>query len=355
MGPYGVSIALETLHECVRSLPNASTPAFLAASPIPGWSDSPMNYLQSFGTRADEIARLLWALLTLSIGVVVIITILTIAGIFVRATRLRIGEGHREPVVRRADGLSWLIVGGSLSTLALAGAMAWSAYTMASIDRARHEPTLSIEVTGHQWWWQIRYLNDDPSRIFETANEIHIPVGEPVRFLVRTADVIHSFWIPALGGKIDLIPNQTNVTWLEASKPGVYRGQCGEYCGRQHAHMAILVVADEPSDFSTWLDAQRQPARVTETVAKETDRLFIMRCGACHSVRGTIAGGILGPDLTHVMSRKGLAANTLPNTVANLAGWIANPQTIKPGSLMPNLALTPPELTVIRHYLTTLQ
>ena len=132
--------------------------------------------------------------------------------------------------------------------------------TLADTEPPHGKPAFTIEVTGHQWWWQVRYLSDQPSRTFNTANEIHIPVGEPVRVKLVSADVIHSFWIPALGGKTDLIPGQTNVTWIEADKPGVYRGQCTEYCGKQHAHMALTVVASEPNEFEAWWNAQLEGA-----------------------------------------------------------------------------------------------
>jgi cytochrome c oxidase subunit 2 len=201
----------------------------------------------------------------------------------------------------------------------------------------------------------VRYVSDAPSRIFETANEIHIPVGEPVRLKLTSADVIHTFWVPAISGKTDLIPGQTNVTWLQADEPGVYWGQCNEYCGRQHAHMALRLFADPPEEFQAWWDAQLESAEPPETELGRTGQTnFVLRCGACHAVRGTLAGGDRGPDLTHLMSRTTLAAGMLPNTVGHLSGWIANPQFIKPGSEMPNLDLSGPQLDAIRSYLLTL-
>jgi cytochrome c oxidase subunit 2 len=189
-----------------------------------------------------------------------------------------------------------------------------------------------------------------------TANEIHIPVGEPVRLKLGSADVIHTFWVPTLSGKTDLIPGQTNLTWLEADTPGVYRGQCNEYCGQQHAHMALAVYADAPDEFGAWWDRQVQAADRPEAAAvSQGQRQFLLRCGACHAVRGTLAGGRVGPDLTHLMSRSTIAAGMLPNTVGHLSGWVANPQFIKPGSKMPNLELSGPELDEIRSYLLTLQ
>ncbi|MBU6528306.1 cytochrome c oxidase subunit II [Methylocystis sp. MJC1] len=314
-----------------------------------------MNYLEAFGGKAGSIATLTWALLILSIAVVVIITALTLAAVLRRRSPRRATEADREPLAREESGLSWITIGVAISTVALLGGMAWNAYTMAAINRPPHDPALTIRVIGHQWWWQFRYKSDDPSQIFDTANEAHIPVGQTVRFEVETADVIHSFWIPALGDKIDLIPGQTNETWLEAGQPGVYRGQCSEYCGRQHAHMAITVVADAPKDFEAWRAAQLRPAKPQAGTLASAQTLFVARCGACHTVRGAGAGGALGPDLTHLMSRRDIAANTLPNTIANLSGWIADPQTIKPGAKMPVLELSAPELATIRQYLETLE
>jgi cytochrome c oxidase subunit II len=314
----------------------------------------PMNYLQAFGAKAEAIALLTWALLLLSIVVVALVALLTAAGVLARRTSLPVSEIGEEPIVRRGGGLSWITIGVSLSTLALFGAMAWNAYTMAAINRPPIAPAVTIEVTGHQWWWAFRYESDTPGEVFDTANEAHVPVGAPVRLEVRTEDVIHSFWIPALGDKIDLIPGQTNVTWFQADRPGVYRGQCAEYCGRQHAHMAIVVVADPPEKFRSWRDAQTRPAPKPKQELAAGAALFTARCGACHMVRGGLAGGRLGPDLTHVASRGAIAADTLTNTKANLSGWIADPQGMKPGAKMPTLDLPAPELNAIRDYLESL-
>jgi cytochrome c oxidase subunit 2 len=322
---------------------------------MPTPADPAMNYLEAFGEKAEAISLLTWALLILSIAVVAIIALLTAAGVTMRRTSLAAEDAKREPVLRPSGGLSWITVGVALSTLALFASMAWNAYTMAAVNRPPRAPALTIEVIGHQWWWQFRYKSDDPAQTFETANEAHIPIGAPVRLEVRTQDVIHSFWIPALGEKIDLIPSQTNVTWFEAEKPGVYRGQCAEYCGQQHAHMAIAVVAETPEAFQAWRVAQLHPAEAQQGGLIEGEALFQARCSACHTVRGTLAGGKLGPDLTHVASRLGIAANTLQNTTATLSGWIADPQRIKPGNKMPTLDLRASELGAIRRYVQSLK
>ncbi len=318
-------------------------------------ANAPMNYLQSFGPKAHAIANLTWALLILSILVVVIISAAVLVGILRRRALPPGNEVRLEPISHGSgSGVLWLYIGMGLSTLALLGAMVWTGYTMAATHRPLRDPKLTIEIIGHQWWWQVRYLSPDNSRVFDTANEIHIPVGEPVQFNVRTQDVIHSFWVPPIGDKLDLIPNQTNVTWLEASQPGTYRGQCAEFCGLQHAHMGLLVVADRLEDFQRWWDDQLKPAATTPQTAMG-EALFTVRCGACHTVRGTRAGGRLGPDLTHLMSRQTIAAATLPNKIAYLSGWISDPQRIKPGNLMPTLAISGPELAHIRDFLSGLK
>ncbi|HEX6957887.1 MAG TPA: cytochrome c oxidase subunit II [Ferrovibrio sp.] len=318
---------------------------------------APLNYLQAFGIKADKVVPLIWGLAVISIIVVVIVSVLVLVGALRRGRAFSPNPDAMPPVERAGSGLPWITIGVGLSTLVLIAAMVWTVATMAAINRPSRQPDLTIEVRAHQWWWEARYLSGDPSRIFRTANEIHIPVGPPVKINLASSDVIHSFWVPAIGGKLDAIPGQTNATWLEARKPGTYRGQCTEYCGLQHARMGFVVVAEPPDEFRAWWDSQlrAQASSGPHDGLAGGRQLFVQRCGACHTVRGTQAGGIMGPDLTHVMSRGTIAAGTLPNTTANLAGWIANPQTIKPGSLMPNIGLSGPELASIRAYVETLK
>jgi cytochrome c oxidase subunit 2 len=180
-----------------------------------------------------------------------------------------------------------------------------------------------------------------------------------VRFRLKGADVIHSFWVPALGGKTDTIPGQTNVTWLEADQPGRYRGQCAEFCGFEHARMALEVVADRPAAFQAWWSHQLTAAQPPPPATAAGEALFVQKCGACHTVRGAIsegaaAGGQVAPDLTHLMSRRLIAAGAAPNTPVGLSAWIANPQSLKPGTLMPTLYLSGPQLNDVRDYLETL-
>jgi cytochrome c oxidase subunit 2 len=194
-------------------------------------------------------------------------------------------------------------------------------------------------VIGHQWWWQIQYVGLGPSNRLETANEIHIPVGQPVELTLESRDVIHSFWVPALHGKVDLIPGVENHLRLQADRPGTYEGQCAEFCGAEHARMRFLVVAQSPEDFAKWMHDQSQPAQPPlEAAAIHGADLFQSRaCGLCHTVRGTQALGTIGPDLTHFGSRQRLAADSLPNQHAYVAAWITRAQSFKPGALMPDV------------------
>jgi cytochrome c oxidase subunit 2 len=210
---------------------------------------------------------------------------------------------------------------------------------------------------GRQWWWEIRYPEAIPSNRVITANEIHIPVGVPVRVMLSATDVIHSFWVPQLGGKRDLIPGHDAETWLRADSAGTYRGQCAEFCGHQHAKMALVVVAEPRAEFDEWLARQRQAADSQLTPEQTAGRDVFMRstCALCHGIRGTDAGGTVGPDLTHLASRGSIASGTLPNTREHLANWIRDPQGIKPGVKMPATPLTDAELQALVSYLGSLR
>ena len=216
---------------------------------------------------------------------------------------------------------------------------------------------LTIEITGYQWWWAVRYKDPNPGNTFTTANEIHIPVGVPVTFELRANDVIHSFWVPNLSGKKDLIPGKIATIWLQADRPGIYRGQCAEYCGLQHAHMALWVVAEPAQQFYAWRQNQ-----VQSSVTPATDRqrqgqqVFLSSpCVMCHAINGTPAGSNYGPNLTHVGSRSMIAAATLPNTREHLQQWVVDSQQIKPGNKMPRNDLSADELNALLDYLQSLK
>jgi cytochrome c oxidase subunit 2 len=312
----------------------------------------PLGMFAPSGVGARDISPLLWGLIWLSVVVIVLIAVAVVAGIVVRA------PGDRDPalvkVERSGNGLWWIYGGVGISTIVLIAFVGWTIATMAGIAKPPHPAAFTIEVSARQWWWGFKYDDVDPARVFSTANEIHIPVGVPVHFTLTSPDVIHSFWVPALGGKTDVIPGRTNEMWLEADKPGVYRGQCSEYCGEEHAQMALFVFAEPEAQFETWRAEQMKPAASVSGAAALGETQFVTNCGKCHTVRGSDAHGTAGPDLTHLMSRTTIAAGMLDNTIGNLSGWIADPQAIKPAAKMPNVDLSGPQLQSVLAYLETL-
>ena len=213
--------------------------------------------------------------------------------------------------------------------------------------------SMTIRVVGHQWFWEVRY----PGTTAVTANELHIPIDTRVRVVATTADVIHSFWVPQLNRKIDMIPGHTNSTLLDADSAGVYRGQCAEFCGLQHAHMAMRVFAQPRPQFQSWLRNMAAPARSPATGAERRGEQVFMssQCASCHEIRGTSAQGTVGPDLTHLAGRTTLAADTIPNNAVWLRRWIEDPQTIKPGNKMPALGLGGSQLRTVVAYLRSLR
>jgi cytochrome c oxidase subunit 2 len=312
--------------------------------------ESSPSFLRTYGFVAGREAWLGWILLGIATVVVLVVSALVVAGALRRA---RPEPGRIE---REGEGLRWIVIGGIVvPSLVLVGVLVLTATTQAAIATPAGTD-LTVRVTGRQWWWEVTYLNLSPSLIATTANEIHIPVGRPVRLQVVSGDVIHSFWIPELAGKTDLIPGQENVMWIEADRPGVYHGQCAEYCGLQHAKMAMEVVAESPDAFARWLERQRAPAAAPAGIDTASGaRVFATTaCGLCHTVRGTMAGGRLGPDLTHVAGRRTIAAGTIANTRGNLLGWIENPRAFKPGTLMPAVPLKGRELDDLTAYLQSL-
>jgi cytochrome c oxidase subunit 2 len=216
---------------------------------------------------------------------------------------------------------------------------------------------LHLTVTAHQWWWQVEYKNPDQSKRIDSANEINVPVGVPVEIELRSSDVIHSFWVPSLQGKRDLIPGHIGSIVIQAERPGVFRGQCAEFCGLQHAKMALWVNALRPADFARWAAEERAPSRIPSTPAERAGEQVFMKspCPLCHNVQGTAASGQTGPDLTHFGSRRSIAAGTLPNTRGFLGGWILDPQHIKPGNQMPTMQLEQGELDPLVTYLESLR
>jgi cytochrome c oxidase subunit II len=220
-------------------------------------------------------------------------------------------------------------------------------------DKGPQPDALFVTVVGHQWWWEVRY----PSFGVVTANELHVPVSDaasprPTFLRLESADVAHSFWVPQLAGKTDLIPNHPNSMWFEPRVEGIFLGNCAEFCGLQHANMLLRVVVQSPGEFIQWVAQQKR----TPQIEHPGEKLFLsLSCVNCHAVAGTPAAGTFGPDLSHVMSRETLGAGVMPNTPDNLRRWIRDPQTMKPGNLMPNMQLSDRELDRVHSYLSALK
>jgi cytochrome c oxidase subunit II len=319
-------------------------------------SATPLGYLSAAGQRAHAILGLTWFMLLVSITVCVVITILLWGGMRRARSSGGAAETRAAAVVRTAAGERWIGIGLLISAVPLLVALVWTMMTLAAVAEPSSAPGLVLDVTGHQWWWEVRYDASAPDQIFTTANEIHIPVNTRVQVRLHGADVIHSFWVPKLTGKTDTIPGQTNVSWLEAASAGRYLGQCTEYCGWQHAHMRLEVVAESAADFERWRAQQLAPAASPAGAAQARGLALVeFRCGLCHQVRGTSAGSAVGPDLTHLESRRTIAAGMLPNQPGSLAAWIEDAQDIKPGNSMPNQGLSAQEVSDVVAYLESLK
>lgn len=306
------------------------------------------SIFQTAGPMSRRLASLGWAMIVIGTLVFLVVMATLLVPIWRKRNAPRV-DGPPPPVNEGA----WVLYGGALvPAVILAGIFVLTlGVYRATVPNARHP--LTIDVIGHQWWWEVRY----PEQHIVTANEIHIPVSRPVRVRLESDDVIHSFWIPNLAGKTDAIPGVTNAAWLEADQAGTWRGECAEYCGTQHAHMALSVVAQPSGEFARWAAKESGTAvQPADSAALEGEHVFLTsQCVFCHTVRGTQAGGRVGPDLTHIGSRLTLASGTLPNTRGNLGGWIENPDRIKPGTKMPSVPLDGVQLEAIITYLESLK
>jgi cytochrome c oxidase subunit 2 len=309
--------------------------------------------LEPAGPAANTISRLSWF-----VYILFTVVALVMWGLLWWVAVRRRGTFDEHEPFDAGGGRPWILVGGLgiplvvLGTIFVMGqqAMKQSPHAVMSAP--------DIRLVGHQWWWEVRYVGGAPDRHFATANEIHIPVGQTVHLELASVDVIHSFWVPNLSGKVDLIPGQANQMQLRADKPGVYQGKCAEYCGTQHASMRIIVVAEPASEFENWRARQLEPASSPSTPQEvRGQEVFMSRaCSLCHNIRGTLAGGAVAPDLTHLASRRGLAANMLSNDNANLAAWVTHAQGLKPGARMPNvMQFSGEELQYLVSYLAQLR
>jgi cytochrome c oxidase subunit II len=301
------------------------------------------------GPAAENIASLWWLMFGLGTAVFIAVTVLLLYAVRKRRRYDLYAEVDMDP----PDGRSWIWWGGIiLPAVILAITFAATMVSLSAIARPQSAPALEIEVTGRQWWWEVRY----PGLDFTTANELHLPVGEPALIHLTSGDVIHSFWVPQVHGKLDLNPGEINSFIFESDQTGIYRGLCAEFCGLQHANMQFMVVVESGEDFDLWVARQQQPAPIPlDEPTRRGQQVFLgSACVYCHTVRGTNATGDLGPDLTHFASRMTIGAGILENNRGNLAGWIVDPQHTKPGNLMPPSNLNSQDLQSILDYLATL-
>jgi len=310
------------------------------------------SVLAPAGFQSSHIHSL-WLVMLGMATVVFVVTMVFVGVAVARGTRaVQTAPSPSETALRRGVSVAVLLT--ALTLIALLITSVVIGREQASLQASS---AVTIEVTGHQWWWEIAYDDAVPSRRVTTANEIHLPIGRPVVLKVTSRDVIHSFWAPNLHGKRDLIPGYTTAIWMQADRPGVFRGQCAEFCGLQHAHMAFDVVAESGKAFERWLDAMRQPAPPPHSSVERRGRdLFIAyRCAGCHTVNGTDAHGQTAPDLTHLAARATIGAGTLPNTPEHRRAWVRDPQASKPGNQMPPNPLSADELDALLAYLETLR
>ena len=316
------------------------------------------NVLDPAGPPNRSVNHLFWAMLFVASIIWVAVVVAALWAVISRHRRTR---EDLEPIVivpnelhRRHVGIVTGLVGGTVVILLL---FLIYDFTVGRALAERPSRTLTIELIGHQWWWEVHYIDPDPSKLLVDANELHIPAGEPVQVKLSSRDVIHSFWVPNIIGKRDLIPGYTSSLFLDADKPGVYRAQCAEFCGLEHAKMALPVIVHSRADFANWLAEARSPAaEPSDSSAAQGKKVFLAgACSSCHAITGVEAYGTIGPNLTHIGSRKTLAAGTLPNTRGNLGGWIVDPQAIKPGARMPSNQLAAKDLRNLIDYLETLK
>jgi cytochrome c oxidase subunit 2 len=301
---------------------------------------------------AEAIASLGWIVAVIALVILVGVE----AAIVYAAWRFRASRAPG-PVPQIHGNTRLEVLWTAVPILVLAVVFALMLGTMSEIGAsapAGGSSVVRIAATGHQWWWEFRYPRDGGDVV--NANELHIPIGAAIDLELRSNDVIHSFWVPELGGKVDMIPGRVNVLRLYAARAGVYSGQCAEYCGVEHAWMRITVIADSADGYRRWLDEQAAPRAAPSGLAAEGERVFLLAvCASCHMIRGTSAAALAGPDLTHVASRNTLGAGVLRNGDATMRAWIADPQSIKPAALMPQVPLSRAELDALAAYLRSLK
>jgi len=313
---------------------------------ISGCSSRSPSVLNPGGPAAQEISWLSWLLFILGGLVFLVVMFYLTVGLIRRRP-----PGER--INTRKERLWIMLTGVGVTTIILLVVFGFTVNVLGKVSSLDEPSQLGIRVTAQQWWWQIEY----PELGVVTANEIHIPVNVPVLLDLRSPDVIHSFWVPQLHGKRDVIPGKVNTFWISADEAGTYWGECAEFCGAQHAKMQFVVVAETQAEFDAWVQNQQQAARVSDNPYYQQGLQFFMQygCSGCHTIAGTEAAGTTGPDLTHVASRMTIAAGTLENNQGNMGGWVADPQGIKPGNKMPNIEIPSDDFRALIDFLMTLE
>lgn len=316
-------------------------------SPVPASPSVLQSVLAPASPEAAHAAQVSWVLIV-GAGVVFVIVMAALAWALLRR--------RRDTPASHAG--RWLVGAGVVFPTVVLSAFSVWLYTVGPAALAAHDAqAVVVRVTAHGWWWDVRYRDPATGAEVRTANEIHLPAGRPITLALTSADVIHSFWVPALGGKVDMLPGRWLHLRLQSAEVGTYRGQCAEFCGEQHARMALQVVVRDAASFERWLADQARPAappaqaRAARGLQVYNDR----RCSACHAIRGLTPDAALGPDLTHVGSRSMLGAGTLPNDEANLRSWIAEVQQHKRGARMPSSAMDDAALADLAHFLAGLR
>ena len=337
-----------------RALPLALATGILAGTVYARVPDQVTSIFKPLSTPAELSYQT--ALLALAVCAVIFLIVGGIlAYTIIRFRRRASDDGSEPPQIYGSNQieLAWTVI----PILIVFVLVLVTARTIADVQNHPAPPdSLKVTVVGHQWWWEIRY----PELGFVTANEVHVPVSYPDKrkltyLRLESADVAHSFWVPQLAGKTDVIPNRVNMMWIEPKEVGTYLGNCAEYCGTQHARMLLRVIAHEPDDFARWVAAQQQSGAEEAQMKAGGELFFATSCVNCHTISGTAAKGKFGPDLTHLMSRATLASGATPNNPEKLRAWVRDPQTIKNGALMPNMQLSDEELDQLVAYLLTLK
>jgi cytochrome c oxidase subunit II len=316
-----------------------------------GWTGK-QSALFPAGDHAERINELWWIFFFVTVAIYVVVVLLTAIAALRRKSESQVIDAKRERRMTR-------VVGGSvgLTTVILFALMVSDFFTGRAMHRLQDSNPLTIEVTGHRWWWEVKYKDPSPSNMLVTANEIHVPVGKSVRFELKSTDVIHSFWAPNFNGKKDAIPGHPSTNWFRANREGEYRGQCAEFCGYQHAHMRFVIVADAEPRFQEWRNQASQRAVEPKTDEQKRGQQVFLNgtCVMCHTISGTTASATVGPNLTHIASRKLIGSASFTNSAAALREWILNAQHFKPGVAMPQQNLRSEDADQLVAYLGSLK